>query len=74
MSMESILAARQSRVHARRLASVTGTVLSMHLSWGPVTQLYIRNLYVLINSVGSLNYWVILPEEVVDKLTFWQKL
>ena len=39
-SVESILAARQGRVEARRLASVTRTVLSMHLSWGPVTQMY----------------------------------
>ncbi len=40
VSVESILAARQGRVLARKLASVTGTVLSMHLSWGLVTQLY----------------------------------
>ena len=50
MSVESILAARQGRVYARRLASVTGTVLSMNLSWGPVTRLYTRHLYALINS------------------------
>ena len=74
VSVESILAARQGRVQARRLASVTGTVLSMHLSWGPVTQLYTRHLYALINSVGSLNCWVILTEEEVNELTFWQKL
>ena len=74
MSVESILAARQGRVQARRLASVTGTVLSMHLFWGPVTQLYTRHLYALINSVGSLNCWVILTEEAVNELTFWQKL
>ncbi len=52
VSVESILAAKQGRVHARKLASVTGTVLSMHMSWGPVTQLYTRHLYALINSVG----------------------
>ncbi len=32
VSLESILAARQGRVLARRLASVTKTVLSMHMS------------------------------------------
>ena len=32
VSVESILAARQGRVQARRLASVIGTALSMHLS------------------------------------------
>jgi len=74
VSVESILAARQGRVQARRLASVTGTVLSMYLSWGPATQLYTRHLYALIYSVGSLKCWVILIEEAVNELTFWQKL
>ncbi len=55
MSVDAILAARHGRVHTRRLASVTGTVLSMHLSWGHVIQLYTRHLYALINSVVSLN-------------------
>ena len=44
VSVDSILAARQGRVQARRQASVTGTVLSMHLSWGLVTQLYTKPL------------------------------
>jgi hypothetical protein len=74
-SMESILAARQGRVQALTLASVTGTVLSMHLSWSPVTLLYTRHHYDLINSsVESLDCWVILTEEVVNELTFWQEL
>ncbi len=34
--VDSILAAKHGRVQARRLASVAGTVLSMHLPWGPV--------------------------------------
>ncbi len=59
MSVDAILAARHGRVQARKLASVTGTVLSMHLSWGPVTQLYTLHLYVLINSVVSRNGWVV---------------
>ena len=74
MSVESILTARQGRVQTRRLASGTGTVLSIHMSWGPVTQLYTRHLYALINSVGLLNCRVILTEEVVNELTFWLKL
>ena len=36
-SVEGILSSRHGRVQARSLASVTGMVLSMHLSWGPVT-------------------------------------
>jgi hypothetical protein len=35
--VDSILSARHGRFQARKLASLTGTVLSMHLSWGPVT-------------------------------------
>jgi hypothetical protein len=31
-------------------------------------------LYALINSVVSLNCWVVLTEEAVNELTFWQKL
>jgi hypothetical protein len=55
VSLDAILASRHVRVQARRLASVTGTVLSMHMSRGPVTQMYTRHLYALINSVVSLN-------------------
>ena len=54
-SVEGILSSHHGRVQARSLESVTGTVLSMHLSWGPVTQLYSRHFYALINSVLSLN-------------------
>ncbi len=50
-----LLFARNGRVHARSLARMTETVKSIHLSWGPVTQLYTRHLYALINSVVSLN-------------------
>jgi hypothetical protein len=32
-----LLSARNGRVQPRRLARLTGTVISMHLSWGPVT-------------------------------------
>ena len=71
VSVDSILAARQGRVLACRLASVTGTVLSTHLSWGPVTEVCTRHLYALINSVVSLNCWVVFTEEAVGDLTFW---
>jgi len=72
--VDSILAATHGRVQARRLASVTGTVLSMHLSWGPVTQLYSRYLYALIDSVWSLNCWLVVTEEARNELLFWQDL
>ena len=46
----------------------------MHLSWGPVTQLYTRHLYALINSVVSLTYCVVLTEEATNELSFWHGL
>ena len=36
-SVERTLSAHRGRVVARLLASITGAVLSMHLSWSPVT-------------------------------------
>jgi len=74
VSVDSILAARHGRVHPRRLASVTGTVLSMYLSWGPLTPLYAMHSHALIILVVSLNPWVGMTEEVVNDLTFWQYL
>ena len=49
--VDSILSAKAGRVQARKLSSLTGTVISMRLAWGPVTQLYTRCIYALINSV-----------------------
>jgi len=54
LAVDSILSAMHGRAQALMLASVTGTVLSTHMSWGPLTQLYSRHLYALINSVMSL--------------------
>ncbi len=54
-SVGRALSAHKRRVVARSLASIAGTVLSMHLSWGPVTHLYTRHLYALINTVWTLN-------------------
>ena len=70
VSAGALLSARHGRVQARSLARLTGTVISMHLSWGPVTQLYTRHLYALINSVVSLNCWVELTEEATNELFF----
>ena len=70
LSAGVLLSARHGRVQARSLARLTGTVISMHLSWGPVTQLYTRHLYALINSVVSLNCWVVITEEASNELSF----
>jgi hypothetical protein len=58
---DAILSARGGRVHARKLSR--GTVISMKLASGPVTQLYTRYMYALINSVFFLNSRVTLSEE-----------
>ena len=74
VSVDSVVASRHGRVQSRKLASVTGTVLSMWLSWDQVTYSYARHGYALINLVVSLNSWVGLTEEVVNDLIFWQDL
>ena len=76
VSVGRTLSAHKGRVVARPLASITGTVPlpSMHLSWDPVTQLYTTHMYALINSVWTLNYWVLLTEGVINKLFFWKGL
>ena len=50
-SVGRVLSAHKGRVVARSLASITGAVLSMHLSWGPIAKLYTRHLYALVNFV-----------------------
>jgi hypothetical protein len=73
--MYSVLQER-GRVKARSLARLTGSVISIRLSRGPVTQLYTRHLYALINSrsVVSLNFWAVLTEEAINELSFWHGL
>jgi hypothetical protein len=71
---DAILSARGGRMQARKLSSLTGTIFSMKLAWGPITQLYTRHLYALINSVFFLNCWVTLSEEARGELLFWQQL
>jgi hypothetical protein len=70
----SILISHNGRVQARKLVSLVGTIISMKLAWGPVTQLYTRNLYHTINDVVSLNYWVSISDESLNELLFWKDL
>jgi hypothetical protein len=39
-----------------------------------VTKLYTMHLYALINSMVSLNCWVVLTEEAINELSFWHGL
>jgi len=67
---DAILSARGRRMHALKLSSLTGAIISMKLAWGPVTQLYTRHMYVLINSAFFLNCWVSLSDEARGDLLF----
>ena len=72
--IDYILNSHNGRVQARKLASLVGTIMSMKLAWGPVTQLYTRNLYPIINDVVSLNCWVPVSDEALNELLFWKDL
>jgi hypothetical protein len=72
-SIGLILSSKNVRVQARKLASLVGTVVSMKLAWGPITQLYTRNLY-HINNVLSLNCWIAVNDEALNELHFWNDL
>ncbi len=73
-SVVRILDGSNKRMLLRTLASITGTVMSMRLSWGPLTQLFTRHLYALINSYWSLNYWADLTDGAINELLFRQGL
>ena len=60
------------RASARKISSCVGQIISMGLAWGPITQLYTRHLYVVINSAHSLNQWVSISEEAMSELLFWK--
>jgi len=72
--IDFILNSHNGRVQARKLASLVGTIMSMKLAWGPVTQLYTRNLYHIINNVVSLNCWVPVSYEALNELLFWMDI
>jgi len=58
----TILNSKGTRVQARKLACLVGTVICMKLAWGPIAQLYTRNLYHILNNVPSLAttcFWVL---------------
>jgi len=47
----------------------------MKLAWGPLTQLYSRHIYVLVNSVFSFNQLLGKAlEEARGELLFWQHM
>ncbi len=46
----------------------------MKSAWGPITQLYNRILYHILNNVPSLNCWVTINDEAHSELLFWGEL
>jgi hypothetical protein len=46
----------------------------MKLAWDPITQLYTRNIYHILNNVPSLNRWVTIDNEALNELPFWKDL
>jgi hypothetical protein len=70
----TILNSKGTRVQARKLACLVDTVISMKLAWGPIIQLYNRNLYHILNNVPSLNCWVTINDEARSELFFWSEL
>ena len=73
-SVESIVSSKGVRFQARKLASLVGTAISMKLAWRPITQLYTRNLYHILNNVLSLNCWITIGDEALNELHFWNNL
>jgi hypothetical protein len=68
------ISTHKGRVVARSLTNITGAVLSMHLSWSPVTQLYTRHMYALISSMWALNCLVVLTEGAINEVLFCKGL
>ena len=64
----AILNLKGTQVQARKLTCLVGAVISMKLPWGPVTQLYTRNIYLMLNNFPSLNYWVTIDDEALNEL------
>ncbi len=50
------------------------TIILMKLAWGPVTQLYTRNLYHVLNNVASKKCWVAVSNEALNELIIWKNL
>ena len=70
LSVNALLASKKCRVHDHIIARLTSTVISMHITWGPVTKLYTRHVYALINSMVSLKCWIVLTKEAANGIIF----
>jgi hypothetical protein len=70
----TILNSKLSRVQAHKLACLAGTIITMKLAWGAITQLHTRNIFHIIIIVPSLNCWVTIYDEAHNEHLFWRDL
>ena len=70
----AIINSKGSRVQARKLTCLVGTVISIKLAWGPITQLHTRNIYHILMNFPSLNCWVAIDDEAHNEIFFWKDL
>jgi len=62
------------RASARTVSRVCGKAISFGLALGPVPRLFTREMYRFVESCGSWDYVVALPEFVLTELSFWAGL
>ncbi|CAC5383428.1 unnamed protein product [Mytilus coruscus] len=58
---------------ARELASVVGSIISMRFAYGPICQIFTRQLSMLIASKVFWDTKISLPPEAKDELHFWSQ-
>ena len=64
-------AVRQSKLHARYLASIVGKIISMSIAIGPVSRLMTRSLYGLLNTRQAWCDMLMVTLEAKAELEFW---
>ena len=69
-SISSVLANPQ-KVTARRLAEVTGRIISMHKAIGSAVYLYTRQMYLTIETRDSWDSFISCSPRVINELQFW---
>ena len=62
-----------SKITARKLASLAGSIISMGLALGPVVRMWTRAIYRVINSANSWNQKVDLSAETAHEIKFWSE-
>ena len=58
-------------IPARQLASITGRIILMGLTVGPMAKLRTRSIYSLLNTRQSWQDLLQIDDNVRDELTFW---